>query len=133
MRLLYHYTDEDAVTELIEAADEFGISYEIGTGNVHGDGMYATSIEPVDEPDCLDDVIRECFGGTRTPPQVSWVLVLRNFGGRFEQVEGAPEQWVISGSPMELIDLTDDLVCVMRWRGDHWETVWPDPASAWGA
>ena len=131
MSLLYHYTDEFAVRELLESIDDFGVFYEVGQGNVYGDGMYATSIAPVDDPDCLDDVIRQCFDGSRTELEVSWVLVLDDADGRFEQVEEAQDQWVLAGSPLEMVDISQELVQVSRWRAGHWQIVTPDRGGEW--
>ncbi len=126
MPRLFHYTSEDQALAILDEVDEFGPYVTVGTGNWFGDGFYATPIVPVDEASCLQDVITDCFGGGRTEAEVSWVLVLRAADDEhvFKESESDSAHWLIHGSPMEVIWLSELLERVLRWRGTRWETVW---------
>lgn len=55
MDTLFHYTSEEAARSIIEDEADFGLYFQVGVGNWHGHGLYATDIAPVDRESMDDD------------------------------------------------------------------------------
>lgn len=122
---LYHYCSELNARNIIESEPAY---YLVGTGSLHGWGMYATDIEPINE-ESMDDVSTHCFGGNATHAELSHVLVLHpgNAVDRFEQTSN-PYEWIIDReAPEAIIELETLLLEVRRWEDPGWSVMWRNP------
>jgi hypothetical protein len=125
MDTLFHYTSEEAARSIIEDEEDFGLYFQVGVGNWHGHGLYATDIAPVDR-ESMDDVSTRCFGGGATHPELNHVLVLLpdNAEHRFVRT-GNPDEWIISvPQALEIIRLETLLLAIRRFDGVGWTTIW---------
>ena len=115
---LFHYTD--AVRADLIVGDRLFVA---GPSAVHGFGVYATDIAPVDF-ESIEDVITKCFGGDATPAEVDHVVVvMRAAGGlEFEQTSN-PYEWVLPTAKLELVLLDELYVATLRFEGDTWVIV----------
>jgi hypothetical protein len=112
---LFHYTDAVGA----DLAIDDGI-FVAGVEVRHGVGIYATDIAPVDEA-TLDEVISECFEGSRSPARVDHVIAVRRAAGpyRFEQTSD-PYQWLLSTPKLAPFVIPEIYVAAAIWTGRVW-------------
>lgn len=113
---LFHYTDAPGA--------DLAIDHRIflsGTEARHGVGIYATDIAPVDEA-TLDEVITQCFEGSRSPGRVDHVIVVRREAGGFEfRQTSDPAHRLLSTEKLERIVAPELYVAAAIWTGEAWD------------
>lgn len=113
---LFHYTDEIRADLIVESR-----IFATGPSAVHGVGVYATDIAPVDE-ETLEDVIVRCFGGDAIPAEVDHAIAVRvSSGGRLFKQTSNPDEWVLPTQKLEVVSLDGFYVAATRFDGTGWE------------
>ena len=122
----FHYCSEQRARTI--AMDDVPVFWVGDGGSRFGWGLYATDIEPEDF-DTIDEVNAECFAGTRTPPELSFVLVFRA-GPPFERMDTA--EWLIdAGAPNEPVEIDALIVEICHWDGATWNQIASWDGTGW--
>jgi hypothetical protein len=117
-RFLFHYTDAASADMIME----HGI-FVSGPHARHGVGIYATDIAPEDES-TLDDVITECFDGSRLRAQVDHAVAVHRSSAECEFKQTSdPYQWLLTTGKLVPLVVPEIYVATAMWDGRRWRII----------